>query len=407
MVVPGTRANLFDVLVPLGLALGLLLLGAEAGCSSVRGTKGAQGETASVLVPAVRVKRPVPPSRYRVPKAALRVSTSWQLVSALARRHPTDIVLSAGIYDYGKPFSNWHGHRLYAARLGKAVLTAGIVLGSHEGPAGPVVRGIRFDVAHRARTFHGAIVHVWGSARNARVLDTSLDGNGVVDAGVVVRQPEGFIGRRLVATRFRSYGVVVDVNDTDYKARSPYVLEDLDLSNVARPAPGSSDGTAEACLWLGSKGTVRRVTVRRCALMGVWTGTANQRSFVEDVTVDRTRVGVYLEHFTTRAKFRRLRIGPNVSRGINAEWANPDRGGRPASMDNVIQDSYFETTLVGVYLDEGTTRTSIRRSKFVGQTWAAIGDYRGVDNRYEMNDFSRIAPGAVPVSFDHIKRRMQ
>ena len=119
------------------------------------------------------------------------------------------------------------------------------------------------------------------------------------------------------------------------------------------------------------------------------------------------RVGVYLEHFTTRARFQRLRIGPNVSRGINAEWANPDRGGRPASMHNVIQDSYFETTLVGVYLDEGTTRTSIRRSKFVGQTWAAIGDYRGVDNQYDLNDFSEIAPGAVPVSFDHIKRRMR
>ena len=360
-----------------------------------------------MLVPAVRVQRPVPPSRYRVPKAALRVSTSWQLVSALARRRPRDIVLAPGIYDFGKPFSNWYGHRLYAARLGRAVLRAGMVLGAHEGAVGPVVRGIRFDVTDPAKTFHGAIVHVWGSARNARVLDTSLDGNGVVNAGVVVRQPEGFVGRRLVATRFRSYGVLVDVNDTDFRARSPYVLEDLDLSRVVRPVRGSSDGTAEACLWLGSKGIVRRVTVRRCGLIGVWTGTANEGSIVEDVTVDRTRVGVYLEHFTTRAKFQRLRIGPNVSRGVNAEWANPNRGGRPASMDNVIQNSSFETTLVGVYLDQGTTRTSIQGSKFVGQKWAAIGDYRGVDNRYEMNDFSGIAPGAVPVSFDHIKRGMR
>src|SRR5215203_2602723 len=65
MVDPRTRANLLDVLVPLGLALGLLLLGAEAGCSSSRGSKGAQGEAASVPMPAVRVKQPVPPSRYR------------------------------------------------------------------------------------------------------------------------------------------------------------------------------------------------------------------------------------------------------------------------------------------------------------------------------------------------------
>jgi hypothetical protein len=394
----GRSAKSLGVVVALGLALGVLLAAQTDG-------SGSQGreEIVSTPRPAIRVKRPAAPASYRVPKDAVRVSSSAELAAALRRRGRDDIVLAGGAYDHAGPFSNPHGHRLYAARLGRTVLRAGIVVGANDGPGGPVLRGLRFDVAQPAKTLHGAIVHVWGSARNARVLDTWLDGNGIVDSGLTVRQPEGFVGRRIVASGFRGYGVLVDPNESDYRARSPYSLSDLDVSQVARPVPGSSDGRAEACLWLGSRGTVRRVRVRRCALIGVWTGTANDGSLVEDTSVDRTRVGIYLEHFTSRGTFRRLRIGPNVSRGINAEWANPDRGGRPASTDNVIRDSYFSTVLVGVYLDEGTTRTSISRSKFVGQRWAAIGDYRGIDNRYDENDFSGIAPDAVPVSYEHIK----
>jgi hypothetical protein len=143
------------------------------------------------------------------------------------------------------------------------------------------------------------------------------------------------------------------------------------------------------------------VSIRRCAISGIWTGTANRGSRIEEVSVDRSRVAIYIEHFTTGTTFRGLRIGPNVVRGVNAEWANGARGGKPASVANVIEDAYFDTTLVGVYLDQGTTRTTVRRCKFVGQNWAAIGDYQGVGNRYYDNDFRGIAAGAVPVSYEH------
>src|SRR5438093_1237886 len=83
----------------------------------------------------------------------------------------------------------------------------------------------------------GAIVHVWGSARHAAVLDTRLNGNGIVDAGLVVRQPEGFVARRVIARSFRSYGVLVDPNRDDYRARAPYVLTDLNVSRVTRRVP--------------------------------------------------------------------------------------------------------------------------------------------------------------------------
>jgi hypothetical protein len=393
----------------LGIALGLvlvLLVVSEAGCAGASSSVRREPATApqrisSAKLRAVAVKRPRAPAPYRLTGGALRVSSSRQLVAALADRRREAIVLAPGTYDNGGPFFDRDGDRIYASAPGKAVLRAGIVLGANEGPAGAAIRGLRFSVASRSKTFQGAIVHVWGSASHAAVLDTWLDGHGRVDAGLVVRQPEGFVARRVVATSFRSYGVLVDPNREDYRARVPYVLTDLNVSRVTRPVPGSSDGTAEACLWLGSRGLVQRVSVRRCAISGIWTGTANRRSRIEEASVDRSRVGIYIEHFTTGTIFRRLRIGPNVVRGVNAEWANHARGGKPASVDNVIENGFFDTTVVGVYLDQGTTRTTIRRCKFVAQGWAAIGDYQGVGNRYYDNDFRGIAAGAVPISYEH------
>ncbi len=390
----------------LARAFVIFVLTSQTGCASASPSGGDRANTAahqitSVEVPRVRVQRPVAPRPYHVPQQVVRVASSRQLRSALADRRTETIVLAPGTYDNDRPFSNRDGDRVYAARLGTAVLRAGIVLGANAGPPGAVIRGVRFDVRDSTKTFDGAIVHIWGSATHAAVLDTWLDGNGVVDAGLVVRQPIGFVAQRVVATSFRSYGVLVDPNQDRYRARAPYVLTDLALSRVARPVPGSSEGTAEACLWLGSRGIVSRVSARRCGVSGIWTGTANTGSRIEDATVDRTAVGIYLEHFTTGTTFRRLLIGPKVGRGVNAEWANGAHAGRPASVDNVIEDSYFHTTVVGVYLDEGTTRTSIRRCKFVGQTRAAIGDYKGVENRYYDNDFSGIAQSSVPVSYAH------
>ena len=107
----------------------------------------------------------------------------------------------------------------------------------------------------------------------------------------------------------------------------------------------------------------------------------------------------WFTNFTTDSTFRGLRIGPRVPVGLNAEWADPAWGRRPASVENVIEDSRFESSLVGVYLDEGTTRTTVRRSSFAGQTWGAIGEYRGNANAIYGNHYG---PGAKSVRHDHL-----
>jgi hypothetical protein len=346
--------------------------------------------------------RPAPPSPYDVPTSGVQVTTSAQLRRVLTSSKPTDILLADGIYDGSEPFLNPNGHRLYAATLGGAVLRAGLSLGANAGPSGGVVRGIVLDVRDPQKTVEGAEIAVWGTATNAKVLDVTLRGNRVIRTGLVVRQPEGFRGARLVARGFTDYGVVVDANDPALNELArPFLLTDVDVAGVARPVPRSSNGTAEACVWVGNPGEVRRVRVRRCAWTGLWTGTAATDALFDQVDVDQTRTGVYVEHFTRRSTFQRVRVGRDVRIGVVAEWAAPEWGGRPASVDNVIQDSRFESSLAGVFLDDGTTRTTVRRTTFVNQRWAAIGDYRGIENAYYGNDYSGIGPGAHDVTHEH------
>ena len=383
------------------LALGAVVLGAVALAAALYWDVGGGSSTAATVTPPEPAP-PKPPARYRLPKGAARVSSSAQLVAALVNPGRRDIVLAPGEYDHARPFANTFGHRIYAARPGKAILRAGISIGARSGGSGAQVRGVVFDVRDRAKTLHGAIVEVWGSATNAQVLDTVLRGNGVAAAGIVARQPAGFVARRIVARDFSDYGVLVDANEPDADTGTRFLLEDLDVANVSRRPPRSANGTAEACVWIGNTGIVRRVRVRNCAWMGVWTGTSATKVLVEDVDVDRTPTGIYIEHFTRDSTFQAIHVRSRVRIGVVAEWANPELGGRPASVDNVIQDSVFESYLCGVYLDEGTTRTTVRRSAFRKQTWAAIGNYRGNDNGFSDNDYSGVEGNAASVSEDHV-----
>ena len=350
------------------------------------------------------VAPPARPASYAVPSGAVQVSTSAGLVAALNGSTPKDIVLADGVYDHPAPFVNPAGHRIYAGRAGGAVLRAGLVLGGNWGPGGGLARGLAFNVVDPAKTLHGAIIHVWGTGRRSQVLDVTLDGSGVVSAGIMVRQPEGFVGRRIVARRFLDWGVIVDANARDLALPAPVLLEDVEATDVSRARPTSSNGTSEACVWIGNTAVVRRVKTRRCAWEGIWAGTSAHGSLFEHLDIDESGIGVYVEHFVRGATFQHMRIGADVRTGLNCEWADPAWGSLPACVDNVVQDSLFLTRLAGVYLDAGTTRTTVRRSTFRGQRWAAIGDYRGVANLADThgNDYSGLAAGAVPISREHI-----
>lgn len=344
-----------------------------------------------------------PPSSYAIPAGSVTVSDSAQLKAALATA-TKDIVVADGTYDSSSPFVNANGHRVYAQHLGGAVFKAGFVMGGNWGPGKGVLQGLAFDVSDTSKVLEGSIVHVWGTGAGTQVLDTTFDGHSVISSGLLARQVEGLVVRRVVARNFRDWGVAVDPNVASYTPTTPPVLEDIDSANVTWPVPRASNGTSEACVWVGVTSTVRRIKARNCAWEGLWVGSGTRNSVFEDLDLNDVGIGVYIEHFATNSTFRRIHAGPNVDRGATCEWADPVWGSRAACTDNVFEYSYFDTRILGVYLDEGTTRTTVRHSVFVNQLCGAIGDYAGVGNLWDTsgNDYSGIRAGAVPVYKHHL-----
>jgi hypothetical protein len=344
-----------------------------------------------------------PPTSYALPAGATRVSTSAQLAQALAGPR-ADIVVADGIYDNSGPFVDAGGHRVFAEHLGGAVFRAGFVMGGNWGPGHGVLQGLAFDVRDPAKVLSGSIVHVWGTGAGTQILDTTFEGNNVISSGILARQVEGLVVRRVVARQFVDWGVIVEPNDASFTPVTPPLLEDVDASDVTWATPRASNGRAEACLWLGVKAVVRRVKTRNCAWEGIWVGTGTRDSLFEDLDVNDSGIGVYVEHFATQTTFRRLHAGPNVDRGLTCEWADPAWGSKPACSNDIVEQSYFDTRVIGVYLDQGTIGTTVRSSTFVHQSCGAIGNYLGVGNLWDTtgNDYSGIAAGAVPIFTGHL-----
>jgi hypothetical protein len=326
--------------------------------------------------------------------AGVHVATSAQLQAALSQEGAVDIFMSSGSYESPRPFVNDRGHRLHGSSSGRTVFAAGLVIGGSAASRDAAVEGVVFDIRDSSKTLQGSAIHVWGGAAGARIVDVTIYGNGLIGSGIMVRQPEGLLVERVTAHGFSDYGILVDANDRLRKLIRPPELQDIAISNVARAQPRSSNGTAEACLWIGNTAIVLRAELRSCAWTGLWTGTAAHESFFDDVVIDDTPVGVYVEHFTTGSVFQRFRVGPHVQTGLACEWADPHWDGKPACVDDVVQDSTIDSCAVGISLGVGTTRTTIRRIQFRNQRVAAAVDPGGIDNRYADNDFGGVASGA-------------
>jgi hypothetical protein len=362
---------------------------------------------------------PRAPAAYAVPAGALRVTTAAELQAALATTPARDIVLADGRYETSGWFSNHEGHRLYAERLGGAVLASGLEIGANWGSGGAVVQGVTFDVSSLAKTFHGALVHVWGpGGASARVVDCVFRGNGAIAFGLLVYNPAGLVAERLAFSSFTDVALRASDNQAvAYGGSTPRIasIADIAVDGVSRPTPGASDGTAEAGVWIGHPVTagVHRIAVRNVSWSGIETVNNAWDTTFTDLDVDMSgpraaaAVGIYLEHFNHRNVFERFRI-TGAATGITAEWADPAWGGVAGAHDTVIRDGLIDASgasaakTFGVYLDEGTVSTTITGVVFRNQSFAAIGAYRTAGtNRFEGNDTSGLRAGALPLSTAH------
>jgi hypothetical protein len=414
-----TLDDVFRKVLLLGGPLLLAALFVGAGC--------AEGQSAAVPsrpIAASVVATPRPPATYPLPSQARVVRTSGELKAALRRATRTNIVLADGVYESTRPFVNRAGHQIYAEHLGKAVVKAGLVFGGNSGTGGGLVRGVVFDVSDLTRVFHKGIVHVWGQAgTGTQVLDCVLRGHGVISFGLFVLNPEAFVAQRLRISGFTGVGLRASNNDyVPYGHATARIkaVSDIVVTDVSRPTPGSSDGTAEAGLWIGHPVTngVRRIKVSNVSWSGIEVVNNAWDTVYSDLDINvggsnqYAGVGIYLEHFSYRNTFQRFRIvGAKV--GFTAEWDDPGWGGVAAAHFTTIRNGLIDAAgstiprnQAGIYLDSGTESTTVTGVIFKNQNWAAIGAYRNTGtNTFEGNDYSGLAPGAVPISNDHITER--
>jgi hypothetical protein len=285
-----------------------------------------------------------------------------------------------------------------------------------------IVRGLVFDVSAEYKVEHRSIISISGPAgQNARLLDCVFRGNKLIAFGVRAYNPAGLVARRLKFSNFTRVALRASDNvHVRYGAQTAHIarISDISVDGVSRRTPGDSNGRAEAGLWIGHPvdGGVQRIKIRNTAWSGIELVNNAWDTAYTDLDIDMSGpneaagVAVYLEHFSYHNTFERFRItGSRI--GFKGEWADPDWGGVAAAHFTIVRDgvidaagSTVEGNQAGLYLDEGTESTTVTGVVFRNQNWAAIGAYRNRGtNVFEGNDYSGLAPGAVPLSDDHIR----
>lgn len=350
---------------------------------------------------------PTPPSTYKIPAGAELVSTTAEFVAAL-NKSQHDIVLANGVYDQASAFRNTNSSRIYAANVGQAKLTAGIVTGGNGGSKAGKLQGLVFDISDLTKTATDGGVHAavnaWGNAaEDLSVLDCVFRGNKVVSLGMYSYNPQGLILQRCEGYDFTN--VIYRLSDNDENSTSVInIISDIVGDGAVATTPGSTNGTGESCLWIGHPVTngVSRVKLLNgyadcLETVNVCTGVA-----FTDLDITAQFVCIYIEHFTKHCTFVRYSLTSQHT-GVNSEW-DDGTPGNAAGHFNQFLGGTITGGRVGVYLDAGTEATTVWNTKFVGQNWAAVGAFEniGTNDFSKGNDYSGLAKGAVPLSTNHV-----
>lgn len=387
---------------------------------AVAGSFSASGAVASAQTEPPPPRQPISPAGYTLPSPHIVVSSSTELARLLANGRSDNIVIADGIYDAAQPFANTEGDRLFAEHLGRSVFKTGMFIGGNSGAGGGSIQGLRFDITSLTKAAQGGAIHVWGEGgKGTRVLDVTVDGHKKVAVGLLVYAPQGFVARRLKLRSFTDVALRVSDNRTvSYGAATPHIraLSDIDVDGVSRAIPGSSNGTGEAGLFIGHPvdQPVERIRIRNVAWSGIETVSNSWNSVYRDLDIDMSgvkggaQVGIYLERYNYAMRFERFSIR-GARTGINAEWADPAQGGVSASHRTTIMNGTIDATSLspkmsttGIYLDEGTERTTVRGVLFKGQSWAGIGSYKNTGvNSFTGNRYVALRGSAETVSYSH------
>lgn len=304
------------------------------------------------------VDPPLPPAVYSVPTTAVSVASLTQLEQAASGPNP-DIVLEDGVYERDT-YLGIVGKRLYARHLGGVTLRMGVW-----GRGGERLQGLRFDVPSNSRCLQESILRLDGSHT---VLDCWLSGQKQVAHGLYGLSPDNAEVRRLKVNGFTDTGIRLSSNH-EGGLLTIKAISDLDIDWVTRPVVNSSNGTAEAGLWVGEYvvGGVQRVKVRTVSWSGI-EGVNNCNATVfSNLDIDMsgilktglpnclnaTRVAFYGEHFVNGLTIEDF-VFAGMRTGFVGEWADPVWGSRPAAVNVKIRHGAMKDGDMGVYFDEGS-----------------------------------------------------
>lgn len=217
---------------------------------------------------------------------------------------------------------------------------------------------------------------------------TEINGGGTKDSGIFTYNPAGQVIEKLHVSNMLSYGVGAMVWPAK-EITTPVTIRDCIIEDVSRVVPKSSDGTAEACLWVGNKAVVNRVRLRRGAWMGMWTGAACFDSVFEDIEVAECPIALYIEHQTKRCVFRNCSFRA-VDNAVNIEWWYTGQGSNSITFENC---RFHSDRGWGMFIDAGTYDIHLVACTFTGakglthptrlvqplpNTWDAATDFSGV-----------------------------
>ena len=184
------------------------------------------------------------------PRAARRARS-------VARPH-RDRARERARYGSRKPFLNPHGHRLYAAHARPRRPARGAEPRWQLRPrrrARPRPRRRR-RVSDR-RTVDGAAIAVWGTGQGrAHPRHHGARARRTLSAGVEARRPDGLRDRaaRRAALPATSASSSTPTSSTAAARARASGSRTSTSPGVSRPSPGSSNGRAEACVWIGNRG---------------------------------------------------------------------------------------------------------------------------------------------------------
>lgn len=391
--------------------------------------EGASGLHEPVMIEADvpgRVRAPQPPatpSPFTLPSGATVVSSSADLVNALALPTGQDIIVADGDYTWTGPVTVAGPHRIWAQTLHGATIHFGLTYaGNADRTGGLELHGLAFELDDATMAPAGVgsthILFTWGQGgEDVLVEDCTFDGDLTIGDAIGAFAPSGLTVRRSEFSNFWGYGVVAKQGAPGTVLASEPLLEDLTISSVFGANPGSSNGAWENGLLLGNNGTIRRVDIRDVGWSGIQLYNDATGVSIEDVYIDYAGPGVWGSTYTQArgagiwlaqshdVQIARVRIESHVFLGINVHWdqgnSDPFLNTTPPRNHNItISDLYSRAYKIGVHLDLGVEDTVIRSSRFEHAWMAGILD----NNQFEDDWGWHPCPGGEEVCLESPNR---